>query len=120
MPPGRPAVLALTQRPDVARALAQRVGVLYLGALVEIGGVDVLDRPLHPYTRALLEAAPRRSRPASARAIAGELPTVDERPSGCPFHPRCPDAVARCAGERPILIGEGRSVACHVVNQAHA
>lgn len=111
-----PAVLTLTQRPDVARALAQRVGVLYLGALVELGGPDLLDAPRHPYTRALLEAAPRRSRPTTARAIAGELPNISERPAGCPFHPRCPDAVARCASEKPPLVGAGRAVACHVVN----
>ncbi len=110
-----PAVLALTQRPDVARAIAQRVGVLYLGTLVELGGPDVLDDPRHPYTRALLEATPRRSRAATARAIIGELPTVAERPAGCSFHPRCPEAIARCATERPVLIGDQRAVACHVV-----
>lgn len=116
-PAPAPAVLALTQRPDVARALAQRVGVLYLGTLVELGGPDVLDDPRHPYTRALLEAAPRRARPATARAIAGDLPSIGERPAGCPFHPRCPDAIARCASERPVLLGDRRAVACHVVGQ---
>lgn len=115
-PAQRLAILALTQRPDVARALAERVGVLYLGTLVELGDPSLLDAPAHPYTRGFLAAAPQRSRPATARAIAGELPTIAERPPGCPFHPRCPDAVARCATERPALLGTGRLVACHVVN----
>lgn len=113
-----PAVLVLTQRPDVARALATQVGVLYLGTLVETGTPALLDAPSHPYTRGFLAAAPQRSRPASARAILGELPSIAERPLGCPFHPRCPDAIARCATERPALVGEARRVACHVVNAA--
>ena len=111
-----PALLILTQRPDVARALAGRVGVLYLGTLVEEGGPEILQDPCHPYTRGFLAAAPQRSRPASARALRGELPSLAERPAGCPFHPRCPDAVARCTSERPPLVGGERRTACHVQN----
>ncbi len=86
--------------------LADRVAVLYLGRVVEISGAgELFRRPLHPYTASLLSAVPvpdpgrRRQR----IVLAGEPPSPLAPPPGCPFHPRCPSARARCAAERPPL-----------------
>ncbi len=88
----------------VVRAVSQRVAVMHLGELVEIGPTDeVLVRPRHPYTRALLAAVPSADR-AGARprlAVRGEPPSPVEPPSGCRFHPRCPSALPTCAVSPP-------------------
>ena len=102
------------------RHLCDRVAVMYLGRVVESGPTArVFADPRHPYTRALLAAAPRVHGPAgTARALlAGEPPSPIERPEGCPFHTRCPRAEDRCALERPVLapvagVGD-RIAACH-------
>ncbi len=105
---------------SVIRYLADRVGVMYLGKLVETGRADeVYARPAHPYTAALLEAIPVPN-PAVERAkgshgLRGELPSAVHPPSGCRFRTRCPLASARCAEEEPVLAsfgGEHRA-ACH-------
>ncbi len=100
-----------------ARLLSDRVAVVYLGRIVEIGpAAEVLDHPRHPYTRALLEAVPRldpsaRHRPR--RLPAGEVPDAADPPPGCHFHPRCPDCFDPCPTIDPALIG---GVACHLHN----
>jgi oligopeptide/dipeptide ABC transporter ATP-binding protein len=107
----------------VVRRLAQRVAVMYLGRIVESAPAEALfARPAHPYTRALL-AAVIPADPALARAqkrlpLAGEVPSPEAPPPGCAFHPRCPEAVARCRVEPPSLLENepGRAVACHVAN----
>ncbi|BBK45184.1 peptide ABC transporter ATP-binding protein [Allostella vacuolata] len=104
----------------VVRHIADRVAVMYLGRIVEIGDKEtVYARPLHPYTEALLAAAPlpRPGRPRVRAAVRGEIPSAMNPPPGCPFHPRCPLAVERCRVERPSLrmIG-GRAVACHLAD----
>jgi oligopeptide/dipeptide ABC transporter ATP-binding protein len=112
--------LFITPDLEVARHLSQRVAVMYLGRVVELGPTEELfARPLHPYTRALVAATPRlgegrRRRPAAVR---GDLPNAIDRPSGCHFHPRCPFAVDVCRSETPALVtvAEGRDVACHRV-----
>ncbi|HEY3204382.1 MAG TPA: oligopeptide/dipeptide ABC transporter ATP-binding protein [Thermoanaerobaculia bacterium] len=97
--------------------LADRIAVLYLGRVVEEGPVDaVAVRPLHPYTVALVSAAPEPP-PASRRhriVLAGDPPSATNPPSGCPFHPRCPIARERCREERPELLpaAAGQRVAC--------
>ena len=103
----------------VVRQLAHRVAVMYLGRIVEIGPADeVLSRPRHPYTQALLSAVPEPD-PATKRirlVLAGEPPSPSAFPSGCAFHPRCfhPKKDARCSSERPELRALGPSrVACH-------
>jgi peptide/nickel transport system ATP-binding protein len=102
----------------VVRRLSDRVGVMYLGRLVEIGPAeDVFRHPAHPYTQALIAAipAPDPTRRKEFLAIPGEIATARDRPAGCRFHPRCAFAVARCREEEPQLapISDRRSVACH-------
>ena len=103
----------------LVRHVAHRVAVMYLGKIVEEAGTaELYANPLHPYTKALLEAAPRRDPLAPpARVLEGEPPSPVRPPSGCRFHPRCPIAEAVCSREEPPLvgIGDGRRVACHLV-----
>jgi oligopeptide/dipeptide ABC transporter ATP-binding protein len=98
---------------DVVRLMCDRVAVLYLGRLAEIGTVgEVLSRPRHPYTRALVAAAPRHGRP---KALPGEPQSPIDPPPACLFNNRCPFAVERCRRERPVLrsVASGHGVACH-------
>jgi len=102
----------------VVRQIADRVAVMYLGSIVEIGETDtVMHRPAHPYTAALISAVPAPDPAARGRrtVLQGEPPSPANPPSGCRFHTRCPQAQARCAQERPALtaFGEKREVACH-------
>jgi len=111
---------------DIAavRHVSQRIAVMYLGRIVELGAqADVCERPLHPYTRALVSAVPipdpalERERRRRYLPLAGEPPSPLAPPAGCRFHPRCPDAIERCRHESPELrlISEGRWAACHRV-----
>ncbi len=102
----------------VVRHLADRIAVMYLGRVVELGEVDTVhDRPNHPYTQALLAEIPRLDRRAGDyRPIRGEIPSPLAPPPGCHFHPRCPHAMARCSAEQPTLreVEPGRWSACHL------
>ena len=94
------------------------VGVMYLGRLGEWAPTAVLfDRPMHPYTRMLLDAIPDLEMTGRARIpVAGEVPSPINPPSGCPFHPRCPLADDRCKREQPRAVARGETnVACHAV-----
>lgn len=99
--------------------LSRRIGVMYLGNLVELGPSDaVFHRPLHPYTQMLIASVPRPDPHYQRTAVvSGEVPSPLDVPSGCVFHPRCPDCDERCRCEVPALcsVGEGRLVACHHV-----
>ena len=100
---------------SVVRQMADRIAVMYLGSIVEEGdGLEVLDRPAHPYTKALLDAVPRPDRPLPP-PLKGDVPSPVNPPSGCRFHTRCPIAQPKCATDRPSLqpCGVGRRVACH-------
>jgi peptide/nickel transport system ATP-binding protein len=106
---------------SVVRYLADRIGVMYLGRMVELGtGDDIYNRPAHPYTAGLLEAIPE-PRPEVARekagkvAVRGELPSSINPPSGCRFRTRCPRAQDKCAEVVPDLRGFGgeHMAACH-------
>ncbi|MGW8269437.1 MAG: ABC transporter ATP-binding protein [Burkholderiales bacterium] len=108
-------VLFISHNLAVVAHVADRVGVMYLGRLVEIADADTLfARPRHPYTRMLLDALPDLEMSGRARSpVAGEVPNPLDPPSGCHFHPRCPHAEARCRAERPAL--GAQAVACHAV-----
>lgn len=100
--------------------VSTKVGVMYLGRLVEWAETDKLFRePRHPYTRMLLDAIPDLEMSGRARTpVAGEVPSPIDPPSGCPFHPRCPLATDRCKSEIPAPIQAGPSmVACHAVEE---
>ncbi len=102
----------------VIRHMADRVGVMYLGQLVEVADADALfTRPRHPYTEALISAipVPRVGARSVARALEGDPPNPIDPPSGCRFHPRCPYATEICRTTVPQLVrdGSGNAVACH-------
>jgi peptide/nickel transport system ATP-binding protein len=100
----------------VVSQVADRVGVMYLGRVVEIArAAQLFARPRHPYTRMLLDAVPDLGMTGKPRTpVAGEVPNPLAPPAGCAFHPRCPHANDRCRRERPALID---SVACHAVEE---
>ena len=108
----------------VVRHLCDRVAVMYLGRIVEIADTAALYRkPLHPYTRALLDSVPKLrvgETAAEIQVITGEIPSLVSPPSGCHFHTRCRFAVERCSREVPLFrnLGDGRWVACHLVHTA--
>jgi peptide/nickel transport system ATP-binding protein len=97
----------------VVRHMAMRIGVMYLGRLVEVAEARALfDRPQHPYTQMLLDAVPDLAMTGRRRvAVSGEIPNPIDPPTGCTFHPRCPLVIDRCRVEAPKLID---GVACHV------
>ena len=103
----------------VVKYVSTRIGVMYLGKLVETASSDELyARPLHPYTQVLLSNA-LPSHPDEAREeviLRGEVPSAVDPPSGCRFHPRCPRAMAVCSEVEPPLRteGAGHDVACHL------
>jgi peptide/nickel transport system ATP-binding protein len=100
----------------VVSQIADRVGVMYLGRVVELGAAaELFARPRHPYTRMLLDAVPDLAMSGKPRTpVAGEVPNPLAPPPGCAFHPRCPHANERCRRERPRVI---RHVACHAVEE---
>ncbi len=103
---------------SVVRNVSDRVAVMYLGKLCEVGDADAIyERPAHPYTRALLASAPEPapSVDPSEAAVGDEVPSPIDPPSGCRFRTRCPRAVERCAVEEPVLraVGDDHHVACH-------
>jgi peptide/nickel transport system ATP-binding protein len=102
----------------VVQHLSDRLAVMYLGRIVEHAATEeIFARPNHPYTRALLAEMPRiEDRGRRFSAIQGEMPSPLDPPQGCPFHPRCPQAMARCSVEVPRLrdIGAGHVSACHL------
>ena len=104
----------------VVRHVSDRVGVMYLGRLVEIAAKsELFDRPRHPYTRMLLDAIPDIHMSGRSRTpVQGEVPNPLSPPSGCSFHPRCPHANQRCIVERPALLDfQGARIACHAVQE---
>ena len=110
---------------NVVRHISRRVGVMYLGSLVEVCDANELYRnPLHPYTQALLSAIPipdpNVSRSRHRVVLEGEVPSPMNPPNGCKFHTRCPYARDICREARPetIEVGQGHTCACHKVEQS--
>lgn len=103
----------------VVKHIATRVAVMYLGDMAEISpSAELYSNPLHPYTRALLSAVPVAdpTRKKNRIMLKGEIPSPINPPSGCKFHPRCPDVMDICSKVKPALmqIGQNRKVACHL------
>ncbi len=112
-------VLFIAHDLRLVRHISHRVAVMYLGAIVELADTETLfTKPAHPYTAALLKAAPELdpARRSVVDAVRGELPSPLAIPPGCPFHPRCPYVMDRCRVERPLLTdrGPGHIAACHL------
>ncbi len=105
----------------VVHHISDRVGVMYLGRIVELAPKKTLfASPQHPYTQMLLDAIPDMHMSGRSRTpVSGEVPNPLNPPSGCTFHPRCPYAVERCKSERPALrlLKSGAQVACHLVTE---
>jgi peptide/nickel transport system ATP-binding protein len=108
----------ITHAMNVVRYMCDRVAVLYAGRMVELGSKqEILGRPRHPYTEALLSSVPRTtSRMRTQRVVSsGEVPDLANLPKGCAFHPRCKYAIDKCRQETPLFqpMADGHLVACH-------
>jgi oligopeptide/dipeptide ABC transporter ATP-binding protein len=119
------AMLFITHDLSLAWSLCDRLAVMYLGRIVEQGtAVDVIERPQHPYTQALVAAVPVPSAEARIRVpLSGELPDATDVPTGCRFHPRCPRRFGPCDSVDPQLLetsGDGQLAACLLHDPAHA
>ena len=119
--------LFISHNLGVVRYMSRRIGVMYLGHIVEMGATEPLfRRPQHPYTRVLLSALPSLDpdAPSQRRLLAGEPPTPINPPPGCPFAPRCPDVQDICRRENPLLMQHGTDAthvcACHFPRLAAA
>jgi oligopeptide/dipeptide ABC transporter ATP-binding protein len=110
------AYLFISHDLGVVRYFADRVLVMYLGRIVESAPAATLwRRPMHPYTRALIAAVPDPARRRQAAPLAGDLPSPQDVPTGCRFHPRCPFATDLCRTTEPPprTLEDGHAVACH-------
>ena len=114
-------ILIITHDLGVVAEIAQRVLVMYAGEIVESGPAKaVLNNPFHPYTKGLIASIPKlgtKKKPgARLEEISGNVPSLDQRPSGCPFHPRCSWAMEICKTQNPQLrmIEAQRQVSCHL------
>ncbi|NLS07280.1 ATP-binding cassette domain-containing protein [Rhizobium sp. P32RR-XVIII] len=103
---------------SIVHHIADRVAIMYLGKIVELGpAAELFAEPAHPYTRTLLAEIPSvKKRRRTFNPVKGELPSPLHPPTGCAFHPRCPAALARCRIDAPLprAIGPGRTVSCHL------
>ena len=116
--------LFISHNLSVVSHISDRVAIMYLGRVVELAPTDeIFQRANHPYTQALLKELPTLTPGRRAyRPIKGELPSPLDPPTGCAFHPRCPQAMPRCKTERPLLraIAPGHVSACHLNDEGAA
>ena len=107
---------------NVVRHISNRVGIMYLGRMVEQGETEeVYRRPTHPYTQALLSAIPKRD-PSEDKVrihLDGDVPNPADPPKGCPFHDRCPKCMEVCKSELPVTreVSPGHFVSCHLLDK---
>jgi len=114
-------ILLITHDLGVVTEIAQRILVMYAGEIVESGPTqELLENPFHPYTKGLIASVPKlglKNKPgARLEEISGNVPSLDQRPSGCPFHPRCAWAMETCKTQNPQLrrVETQRQVSCHL------
>jgi peptide/nickel transport system ATP-binding protein len=117
-------ILYITHDLATAHIVCDRIAVMYLGKLCEVGPTEVITSdPVHPYARALLEATPAPDPRAHRlqQVVGGEIPSALSPPAGCRFHPRCPEATSTCAEAEPELVlvegSENHYVACHLYGE---
>jgi peptide/nickel transport system ATP-binding protein len=113
------AILFITHDLGIAAQICDRVAVMYAGRIVESGNtLDIFQKPLHPYTRGLLEAVPKLGKKDPLNFVSGMIPDLANPPQGCRFHPRCDHAMAICSSQRPLEKEQeaGHPVACHLYN----
>ncbi len=111
--------LFITHDLAVAKYISDRIAIMYLGKIVEMGEKgELFSHPLHPYTQALLSAipVPNPERKRETVELKGEVPSAINIPSGCRFHPRCPKTLDKCPMNEPVLVNVGKHhfVACHL------
>ena len=117
------ALIFVTHKLGIVARMCDRVAVMYAGQIVEQAPVrELFDAPRHPYTRALLGSMPKLGSKEPLYSIAGSPPNLASPPPGCPFHPRCPEAMARCMTEEPreVALGDGSVARCWLVDDAVA
>lgn len=107
---------------SVLRHVSHRIAVMYLGRLAEIGPADsMVEAPRHPYAQALVAAVPVPGVKRRRQALKGEPPSAADPPPGCPFHPRCPQAMPVCRKQAPAAREvDGHRVWCHLYSESHA
>ncbi len=113
-------IVLITHDLGVHANLANRIGVLYAGKLVEEADTrTILTKPRHPYTQYLIKSLPTFDERSEREGIPGRPPALDNPPSGCRFHPRCPLAIDKCKTIEPVIqtVGIGHRVACHLVSE---
>jgi peptide/nickel transport system ATP-binding protein len=110
------AVILIGHDMGLMAQFVDRLGVMYAGRLVEVAPIaEVISKPRHPYTRALIAALPSVEKRGTLAGIPGLAPLLRDLPSGCAFHPRCPQATDRCRIEKPVVREiAGGQVACHL------
>jgi peptide/nickel transport system ATP-binding protein len=114
-------MIFITHNMALISEIADRIAVMYSGKIVEIASADnIITKPLHPYTQALMESIPVIGVEKSLKPIPGEPPSLFNPPTGCRFHNRCPFAMDICRSREPLLIDieKGHKVACHLYTDA--
>ena len=117
------ALIFVTHNLGIVAKMCDRVAVMYAGKIIEQAPVrELFDGPKHPYTRALLGSVPKLGSKEPLYSIPGQPPNLASLPPGCPFHPRCAEAMARCATEEPgdFHLGDGSVARCWLVNDGVA
>lgn len=105
--------MLITHDMSVIKYLADRVAIMYLGEIVELGQTeDIFKNPMHPYTKALLSSVPQPDKKVTKIILKGDLPSPANLPSGCKFHTRCPFVMEKCKTHVPEVIGVEHKVKC--------
>ncbi len=113
-------IILVTHDMGVHASISDRIGIMYAGRMIEEATtVEIFENPLHPYTRYLIKSLPRFGDKGTRESVPGSPPSLATPPSGCPFHPRCPHALALCGEQRPALVKPvpHHEVACWLIGE---